>query len=165
MSTDQLQALADRTLVRASRQSCRAVLTPLHCGAFDDDLGPQVFLKFKHVDYFSLPSFVSRSSTPFSQLISQIGPNWAKSGWHEEHSEVSTEVRIDWADSVLIKLNQWKKYKLALLLSGRHRSSQHPFYFRTWSRVSNIEMVLMLIPHCTVISLFLGGKRKVLSSA
>jgi len=36
--------------------------TPLHCGAFDDDLGPQVFLKFKHVDYFSLPSFVSRSS-------------------------------------------------------------------------------------------------------
>ena len=87
-------------------------------GAFDDDLGPQVFLKFKHVDFESLPSFVSRSSTHFSQLISQIGPNWAKSGWHEEHSEVLTDVRIDWADSVLIKLNQRKKYKSALLLSG-----------------------------------------------
>jgi len=60
-------------------------------GAFDDDLGPQVFLKFKHVDFFSLPSFVSRSSTHFSQLISQIGPHWPKSGWHEEHSEVLTE--------------------------------------------------------------------------
>ena len=89
-------------------------------GAFDDDVGPQVFLKFKHVDFFSLPSFVSRSSAHFSQLISQIGPNWAKSGWHEEHSEVHTDVRIDWADSVLIKLNQRKKYKLALLLSGHN---------------------------------------------
>jgi len=87
-------------------------------GAVDDDLGPQVFLKFKHVDFLSLPSFVSRSSTHFSQLISQIGPNWAKSGWHEEHSEVLTEVRIDWADSVIIKLNQRKKFKLALLLGG-----------------------------------------------
>ena len=34
-------------------------------------------------------------------------------------SEVSTDVRIDWADSVIIKLNQRKKYKLALLLSGK----------------------------------------------
>ena len=57
-------------------------------------------------------------ATHFSQLISQIGPNWAKSGWLEEHSEVDTDVRIDWPDSVLIKLNQRKKYKLALLLSG-----------------------------------------------
>jgi len=51
MSTDQLQALADRTLVRATRQSCRAVLTPLHGWCSIDDLGPQVFLKFKHVDF------------------------------------------------------------------------------------------------------------------
>ena len=80
-------------------------------GAFDDDLGPQVFLKFKHVrsfvltlfifkapnyvDFFSLPSFVSRSSSHFSQLISQIGPHWPKSGWHEEHSEVLTEMPFD----------------------------------------------------------------------
>ena len=74
------------------------------------------------MDFFSLPSFVSRFSTHFSQLISQIGPNWAKSGWLEEHSEVDTDVRIDWPDSVLIKLNQRKKYKLALLLSGNRKS-------------------------------------------
>ena len=60
----------------------------------DDDRGPQVF---KSVNFFSLPPLVSRSSPHFSQLISQIGPNWPKSWWHEEHSEVHTYVRIDWA--------------------------------------------------------------------
>ena len=69
------------------------------------------------MEFSSLPPLVSRSSAHFSQLISQIGQNWPKSGWHEEHSEVLNEVRIDWADSLLIKLNQRKKYKLALLLS------------------------------------------------
>ena len=78
-------------------------------GAFNDDLGPQVFLnflKFKHVEIFDLPSFVCRSSTHFgqlisqigqcgSELISQIGPHWPKSRWHEEHSEVSTEKPCD----------------------------------------------------------------------
>ena len=43
----------------------------------DDDCGPQVF---KSVNFFSLPSLVSRSSTQISQLISQIVQKRPKSG-------------------------------------------------------------------------------------
>jgi hypothetical protein len=52
----------------------------------DDDCGPQVF---KSVNFFSLPPLVSRSSTHISQLISQIGPNWTKLGWREQHSDIT----------------------------------------------------------------------------
>jgi len=71
--------------------------------------------------FFSLPPLVSRSSAHISQLISQIGPNWTKLGWREQHSDIPNLIRIDWADSVLIKLNQLKNFKVALLLSGLPR--------------------------------------------
>ena len=79
----------------------------------DDDL-----VQSKHVNCFSLPSLVSRSSTRISQLISQIVQKRPKSGLSIGHSEVLTAVRIDSTDSIPIEPNQRKKYKSALLLSG-----------------------------------------------
>jgi hypothetical protein len=81
----------------------------------DDDRGPQVF---KSVNFFSLPPLVSRSSTHFSQLISQIVQKRPKSGLRAGHSEVFTSRHVVWTDSIPIEPNQRKKYKLASLLSG-----------------------------------------------
>ena len=96
------------------------------------------------MNLFSLPSFVSRSSTHFSQLISQIGQNWAKSGLLEKHSEVSTDVRIDSTDSVLKELNQRKKYKLASLLSGYFYLESLPFQkgFRVRGQLAHLSTPL-----------------------
>jgi len=82
----------------------------------DDDRGPQVS---KKVNFLSLPPFVSRSSTHFSQLISQIIQKRPKSGLREGHSEVFTSRHVVWTYLIPIEPNQRKKYKLALLLSGR----------------------------------------------
>ena len=51
------------------------------------------FFNFEYLDFFSLPSFVSKSSAQFSHLISQINPNWLKSGWREDHSNATTFLR------------------------------------------------------------------------
>ena len=56
------------------------------CDRRDDDRGPQVF---KSVNFFSLPPLVSRSLTHISQLVSQIGPNWTKLEWREQHSDIT----------------------------------------------------------------------------
>ena len=87
---------------------------PRSRSTIDDDRGPQVF---KIVDFFSLPPFVSRSTTHFGQLISQIVQKRPKSGLRSEHSEVSISRHVVWTDSILIEANQRKKYKLASLLS------------------------------------------------
>jgi len=54
------------------------------------------------------------------------------------------EWRIDWADSVLIKLNQRKKYKLALLLSGQKSRAffWRAFFWRAffWSSITALEL-------------------------
>jgi len=77
-------------------------------------------LKFwvQHVNFFSLPPLVSRSSTRISQLISQIVQKRPKSGLHAGHSEVAPSRHVVWIDSILIEPNQRKKFKLASSLSG-----------------------------------------------
>ena len=65
------------------------------------------------MDFFSLPPFVSRSSTHFSQLISQIVQKRPKSWFRTEHQQVYNPRDIIWNDSVLIEPNQRKKFKLA----------------------------------------------------
>jgi len=82
----------------------------------DDDRGPQVF---KNVNFFSLPPFVSRSSTHISQLISQIIQKRPKSVLSAGHSEVATGRHVVWTDSIPIEPNQREKYKQASLLSGQ----------------------------------------------
>jgi len=89
---------------------------------FDENCGPQVV---KIVDFFSLPPFVSRSSTHFSLLISQIVQKRPKSGLRAGYSEVLTGKHVVWTDSILIEPNQRKKYKLASLLSGHIRSGRN----------------------------------------
>ena len=79
----------------------------------DDDL-----VQSKHVNCFSLPPLVSRSSTRISQLISQIVQKRQKSGLRAGHSEVFTSRHVVWTDSIPIEPNQRKTYKLASLLSG-----------------------------------------------
>jgi len=98
---------------------------------------PPIF-DFELLDFCSLPSFVWRSSTHISQLISQIGPNWTKLGWREQLSDITHLWRMDWDDAVLIKLNQRKKYKMASLLSEfQFKDSkvfQHGPFWSSWER-------------------------------
>jgi len=51
-------------------------------------------VKFCNVDFLSLPPFVSRSSTHFSQLISQFVQKRPKSGLRAWHPEVLTSIHI-----------------------------------------------------------------------
>ena len=54
MSTDQLQTLQTALWLGPAVSPVALSLHLSIVGAFDDDLGPQVFLKFKHVVYHLL---------------------------------------------------------------------------------------------------------------
>ena len=64
------------------------------------------------MDFCSLPPFVSRSSTHFGQLISQIVQKRPKSGLRAGYSEVLTGRHVVWTDSILIEPNQRKMMSL-----------------------------------------------------